>query len=173
MTRNEAKAYAESELKAAYERAEKVGHKGKTRYVKVLELVLQILEQEPKYCDRNICLKNEYNGIGCDECEVTKSQEPKTDVLNKIKAEILIRDKNVKDVRTDGHCFFTANEICEIIDKYKAESEPKTGHWFVDERPESDKEIICSNCEQPIFKYHKMNFDYRPKYCPNCGAKMD
>lgn len=34
--------------------------------------------QEPKYCDRNICIKNEYNGIGCDECEVTKSQEPKT-----------------------------------------------------------------------------------------------
>ena len=34
--------------------------------------------QEPKYCDRNICIQNEYNGIGCDECEVTKSQEPKT-----------------------------------------------------------------------------------------------
>lgn len=34
--------------------------------------------QEPKYCDRNICISNEYNGIGCDECEVTKSQEPKT-----------------------------------------------------------------------------------------------
>ena len=34
-------------------------------------------DQEPKYCDRNICIKNEYNGIGCDECEVTKSQEPK------------------------------------------------------------------------------------------------
>lgn len=33
---------------------------------------------EPKYCDRNICVSNEYNGIGCDECEVTKSQEPKT-----------------------------------------------------------------------------------------------
>ena len=33
-------------------------------------------EQESKYCDRNICLRNEYNGIGCDECEVTKSQEP-------------------------------------------------------------------------------------------------
>ena len=36
------------------------------------------VEQEPKYCDRNICIKNDYNGIGCDECEVTKSQEPKT-----------------------------------------------------------------------------------------------
>lgn len=32
----------------------------------------------PKYCDRNICLRNEYNNIGCDECEVTKSQEPAT-----------------------------------------------------------------------------------------------
>ena len=34
--------------------------------------------QEQKYCDRNICVSNEYNGIGCDECEVTKSQNPKT-----------------------------------------------------------------------------------------------
>ena len=25
--------------------------------------------QKPKYCDRNICVSNEYNGIGCDECE--------------------------------------------------------------------------------------------------------
>lgn len=33
---------------------------------------------EQKYCDRNICVSNEYNGISCDECEVTKSQEPKT-----------------------------------------------------------------------------------------------
>lgn len=48
----------------------------------------------------------------------------------------------------------------------------KGGHWFIDERPGSNKETICSNCEQPIFKYHKLDFDYRPKYCPNCGAKM-
>lgn len=33
--------------------------------------------QDPKYCDRNICVSNEYNGIGCDECEITKSQELK------------------------------------------------------------------------------------------------
>ena len=51
--------------------------------------------------------------------------------------------------------------------------ESRMGYWFVDERPESDREIICSNCEQPIFKYHKMDFDYRPKYCPNCGARME
>lgn len=35
-------------------------------------------EQEPAYCDRNICLRNEYNSIGCNECEVTKSQESNT-----------------------------------------------------------------------------------------------
>lgn len=29
-------------------------------------------EEEPRYCDRNICFRNEYNGIECDECEVTK-----------------------------------------------------------------------------------------------------
>ena len=46
------------------------------------------------------------------------------------------------------------------------------GEWIVDERPESNREIICSNCEQPIFKYHKLDFDYRPNFCPNCGASM-
>ena len=35
-------------------------------------------QESEKYCDRNICIKNEYNDIGCDECEVTKSQEQKT-----------------------------------------------------------------------------------------------
>lgn len=27
-------------------------------------------EEEPRYCDRNICASNEVNGIGCDECVV-------------------------------------------------------------------------------------------------------
>jgi len=42
-----------------------------------IEKLPPVNTQEPKYCDRNICVSNEYNGIGCDECEVTKSQEPK------------------------------------------------------------------------------------------------
>jgi DNA-directed RNA polymerase subunit RPC12/RpoP len=61
----------------------------------------------------------------------------------------------------------------ETLKMLQAEQcEDVTGHWFVDERPEGDREIICSNCEQPIFRYHKLDFDYRPNYCPNCGAKM-
>ena len=48
MTQREAIAYAKSELKAAYERAEKIGHKGKTKYIEVLEMSVKALDQEPK-----------------------------------------------------------------------------------------------------------------------------
>lgn len=27
--------------------------------------------EELRYCDRTICMENEYNGIECEECEVT------------------------------------------------------------------------------------------------------
>ena len=30
-----------------------------------------------KYCDRNICVSNEYSGIGCDECMVNAESEDK------------------------------------------------------------------------------------------------
>lgn len=74
-------------------------------------------------------------------------------------------------VLRDTNAFGTMDIAKSVILK-ALEHEPKKGHWFVDERPESNREIICSNCEQPIFKYYKLDFDYRPKYCPNCGAKM-
>lgn len=41
------------------------------------------------------------------------------DVLDKIKAEVIRRDRNVKTVRSDGRCLFTAEEILEIIDNYR------------------------------------------------------
>lgn len=50
--------------------------------MKCINSIPPINSQEPKYCDRNICLKNEYNGIGCDECEVTKSQKPQSESEN-------------------------------------------------------------------------------------------
>ena len=42
--------------------------------------------QEPTdkpMCDRNICVSNEYNGIGCDECVVNKPQEPCDDAISR------------------------------------------------------------------------------------------
>ncbi len=62
------------------------------------------------------------------------------------------------------------NAICALK---SVQPRQKTGCWFVDERPGGNRDVVCSNCEQPIFKYHKLDFDYRPKYCPNCGTKME
>lgn len=44
-------------------------------------------------------------------------------VIDKIRAEIIERDRNVKAVRNDSCCFFTAEEVLEIVDKCKGESE--------------------------------------------------
>ena len=49
------------------------------------------------------------------------------DILDKIRAEIIARDRNVKAIRSDGCCFFTADEILNILDKYKAETEAEDG----------------------------------------------
>lgn len=64
----------------------------------------------------------------------------------------------------------TLNKIIDWLEQ-EPQIRPK-GYWYIDERPESNREVICSNCEQPVFKYHKLDFDYRPKYCPNCSAEM-
>jgi hypothetical protein len=78
------------------------------------------------------------------------------------------------DIVIDGERFSVVQEetLIGLGMAYEQVSTEKTGQWYIDERPESNREIICSNCEQPVFKYHKLDFDYRPKYCPNCGAKM-
>ncbi len=62
---------------------------------------------EPKYCDRNICVSNEYNGIGCEDCEVTKSQEPKTGHCKECK---YFEYDSVAKV--DGVPLIVAHEIC-------------------------------------------------------------
>ncbi len=110
-----------------------------------LDMAIKALEREP--------------------CEDTVSRQA---VLNYIYNDLGLRDEeNGKDIERQ----------IELERSYKyvkslppVTPQPKIGKWFVDERPESNREIICSNCEQPIFKYHKMDFDYRPKYCPNCGS---
>ena len=52
------------------------------RDIPILEAAISALQaqdeeqrEEPLYCDRDICLRNDYNGIGCGDCEVTKSQQ--------------------------------------------------------------------------------------------------
>ncbi len=50
--------------------------------IEFTKMAIQALSQEPKaekpMCDRNICLSNEYNGIGCEECVVNKAEQEPT-----------------------------------------------------------------------------------------------
>ena len=48
------------------------------------------------------------------------------------------------------------------------EQEPKTGHW-------TDGDRICPCCGEDKFKDLDADVwsDWQPKYCPNCGAKME
>ena len=80
-------------------------------------------EQEQKYCDRNICLQNDYNGIGCDECEVTKSQE----IYNDAKQTAI-------DLEELRHRF--GNEVAFVVeDMIKGTSE----RWSCSEKPQESE----------------------------------
>lgn len=116
-----------------------------------METVKRALEQEPKYCDRNICMANEYNGIGCDECEV---QEPTDENLHREREQAYMQ----------GY-----EDACK---KYR--QEPKTGHWILaDKQNKEDVEndnyrFICSECQCS---------DIHAKgtivpYCWKCGCRM-
>ena len=104
-------------------------------------------DNNPQYCDRNICVSNEYNGIGCDECEVTKSQEPKTDYIAH---------------GIDGNLYKLT-----ISNGKEFEQEPKTGHWIYicNSAVNGLKIVKCSECGKRTYG--------RGNYCPHCGAKME
>ena len=89
--------------------------------------------------------------------------------------EDLLREAVETLIKLDNHMMTSRDnaEFSQWVEDLIEQPQQKTGHWYIDERPESNRETICSSCEQPIFKYHKVDFDYRPKYCPNCGAKME
>lgn len=53
----------------------KAGIRNDDIYVNLIRAVKQAKKEKAtfKYCDRNICKRNEYNGIGCEDCEVQKN----------------------------------------------------------------------------------------------------
>lgn len=123
--------------------------------------------QEPAYCDRNICIKNEYNNIGCDECEVTKSQESCEDAIS--------RQDAYKCLEIHGD-YDTLNEVYERLEKLPpVKPQEKTGHWIKQERWDENIDGLnmwgnwrkCSECS------HRIQYFDHHNYCPNCGAKMD
>lgn len=50
------------------------------------------------------------------------------------------------------------------------------GHWAEKKLGLVCREVVCSECEQLPIKTGSCSYwmgDYAPRYCPNCGAKMD
>ncbi len=92
--------------------------------------------EEQLYCDRDICLRNEYNGIGCEECEVTKSQ------------------KNLQQVTTDT---ISRQEAIDILNQYALSLNPdkdskelwkvKSIKSFIEQLPSAQPDVIrCREC---------------------------
>ena len=97
-------------------------------------------------------------------------QEPKTDVLDKIRAEL----HATAEMHEDDDYYLREEWIDESINKYR-EQEPKTGHWI--EQPEietSTPEYLmfyeCSECDDKQC-FCKSDI-HKKKFCSNCGCRM-
>ena len=136
-------------------------------YGRSINKAIKALEQEPKYCDHNICVSNEYNGIGCDECEVKAEQEQSTDAVSR---QVLIEElTNIAKMKAKsdaqkaliGRCIYFIEHLPPVTP-----TRPK-GHWIHPyEYGLALPEHYCSECK--AYEYS----DVKSKYCPNCGADM-
>lgn len=93
------------------------------KWNEALDMAIKALEQEPTYVSE-LTQKAYEDGKKDGYIQAKIEQEP---IIDKIRTEIITRDKNVKAIRSDSCCFFTAEEVLKIIDKYK-ESEVEDGN---------------------------------------------
>lgn len=152
--------------------------------VKEIEKALSQEPTEKPMCDRNICLSNEYNGIGCDECVVNKEQEPCDECRNKRSSFC----GNCKEYDEFEPCddAISRKSILKYIDDWWSNSRDdiedliiyitylpsvtqKTGKWVLNVHDIP----ICSQCGY-MTPYDRVIDDYEyGNFCPNCGAKME
>ena len=129
---------------------------------------------EPKYCDRNICIKNEYNGIGCEDCEVNKSQKPSGDLISRQAVLDLVVANHTE---LNGLNVVMYSPFCkDMIQLPPVTPQQKMGHWIRwYEKEENDwftankQHCKCSECNQEYDPY----LTHFIKYCNQCGAKME
>ena len=94
------------------------------------------------FCDRNICIANEYNGIGCDECEVTKSQEPKWIPVSEPPKEL-----GTYLIQTDGEPYMCQ---CRWTDVNPFWTDYKTKpHWNIFDLPQYSKVVAWMPLPKP------------------------
>lgn len=143
-----------------------------TERKKAIKAAIQALSQEPTekpMCDRNICISNEYNGIGCDECVVNKPQQPCEDVISREDAIAEINDTIAGYIPFfDGRTAKIPLELSKAIMRVPSVTH-KSGKW----RPVyQGDEIINYRCSECEFGNTFGKSIYRMNFCPNCGAKM-
>lgn len=134
---------------------------------KLSELNKSTTKNEVKYCDRNICLKNEYNNIGCEDCEVTKSQEPTT--KNNLAVDCISREQALNEF-----CIYNSYDSIGV-DKVRSCLEtlplvtpirPK-GHWIPIYQGDEIIDYRCSECE---FGNTFGKGTFGMNFCPRCGS---
>ena len=111
-------------------------------------------KNEAKYCDRNICINNEYNNVGCEDCEVTKSQEPTT------------QERQAESDKFDA-AFQDGYDTGYAQARFDYEQEPRKGHWGW---LRCDM-YVCSECKNVYTDLSGIKD--RMNYCPNCGSRNE
>lgn len=90
-------------------------------------------------------------------------QEPKVNILNKIKTELL----DNAEMHEDGDYYIRDKWVSEIIDKY-GEQEQKVGHWIENEKQTHIEKIYhCSECGFKAWGKCECT-----NYCGGCGCRM-
>lgn len=93
-------------------------------------------------------------------------------------------------IRAREFCAFELGELkCITVDEFKAIQKQMEELGWLDEKTctnlsefDSIDEFECSNCGIVLSEYQQIEideddgerifYDYRPKYCPNCGRKI-
>ena len=82
-------------------------------------------------------------------------------------ANSLYEDETIFNMPVDTYCDgYVQNVIDCLLTSWLRRNHPKDKpYWIYD-----DGDLVCSECHVGVVKW---TITDRPKYCPNCGAKMD
>lgn len=83
-----------------------------------------------------------------------------------------LKERAIRVSTVKEHCYMKAVGTKEIDKAPTIDAVPVVhGHWA-----EDHMDYVCSNCETAFYDSIKFinPYDFKlPKFCPNCGARMD